>query len=265
LNNSESQSKSTVNKTINKSKQHAHKQKSSSFTTSVDPAGSHSYQQRSATRSCYFCKAPHDLDDCDEFAKLKMDDKRTFIKEKKMCFACYGFKHTSKGCLRKRTCKTCGKRHPSALHIDNFRLPTSNDGRSSRNSCNRTNSDDVRDETNICNSASTVSVETVLQAILPVNVRQRGSSKIVTTYALYDNGSTGCFMTEDLKSQLNANATETNQKLQTMHGVNYVKTFVVSDLVVSDINDVNPVELPKTYTRNEIPVNHKQIPKPEFF
>jgi hypothetical protein len=35
----------------------------------------------------------------------------------------------------------------------------------------------------------------------------------------------------------------------------------VNDLVITDIHGSNPVELPRTYTREEIPVNAKQIPK----
>ena len=49
-----------------------------------------------------------------------------------------------------------------------------------------------------------------------------------------------------------------------MHGVNYVNTSFVHDLVVCDLNNKNPVELPKTYTINDMPVSHDHIPKLEF-
>lgn len=42
----------------------------------------------------------------------------------------------------------------------------------------------------------------LLQTILPVTVTQRGTSKSVKTYAFCDNGSSGCFLTVDLKNRL---------------------------------------------------------------
>ena len=45
-----------------------------------------------------------------------------------MCFACYGSNHISRGCTKKKTCRKCGKRHPTALHIDGFKLNKKGDG-----------------------------------------------------------------------------------------------------------------------------------------
>ena len=46
-----------------------------------------------------------------------------------------------------------------------------------------------------------------------------------------------------------------------MHGLSYSKTEVIHDLVVSDYDDQFPIELPKVFTKSEIPANHDQIPK----
>ena len=47
----------------------------------------------------------------------------------------------------------------------------------------------------------------ILQAILPVIVKQKETNKAVKTYAFYDNGSVGCFLTESLKNHLEAAGT----------------------------------------------------------
>ncbi|XP_064116597.1 uncharacterized protein LOC135222441 [Macrobrachium nipponense] len=49
-----------------------------------------------------------------------------------------------------------------------------------------------------------------------------------------------------------------------MHGESIVKSYLVQDLVVSDINGQNGILLPKTYSRQEIPVSNDQIPRPEL-
>ncbi|XP_068240252.1 uncharacterized protein [Palaemon carinicauda] len=104
----------------------------------------------------------------------------------------------------------------------------------------------------------------VLQAIIPVRLKQRGTNREVLTYALYDPGSTGCFLSEELKDDLQASGVQTNLRLKTMHGESIVKSYLVQDLVVSDINGQNGILLPKTYSRQEIPVSHDQIPRPEL-
>ena len=71
---------------------------------------------------CPLCKRTHSLGDCTEFIAKTVEDKRAFMMENKLCFSCYGYDHISKFCTNKHICKKCGKRHPSALHIDNFML-----------------------------------------------------------------------------------------------------------------------------------------------
>ena len=97
-----------------------------------------------------------------------------------------------------------------------------------------------------------------------MQVQIKGLDKIVKTYALYDTGSTGCFITDSIREQLNVTCIETSVKLQTMHGTDIQPTKIVSGLVVSDEEGNNAVELPETFTRMEIPVDRDEIPKREI-
>ena len=45
-----------------------------------------------------------------------------------------------------------------------------------------------------------------------------------------------------------------------MHGKEYVDSDVIDNLIVTDLDGKNPITLPKTYVRAEIPVSHEQIP-----
>lgn len=38
----------------------------------------------------------------------------------------------------------------------------------------------------------------------------------------------------------------------------------MENLIVTSLNDDNPIELPQTYTRDEIPADHRQIPTPNL-
>ena len=99
----------------------------------------------------------------------------------------------------------------------------------------------------------------ILHPILPVKV-----NKAMTTYAFYDNGSAGCFLMESLKEQIGAEGERTKLQLSTMHSQSLVATTVVGDLIVTDMEGNNAVEMPRSYTQMEIPVNEEQTPMPEM-
>ncbi|XP_048246131.1 uncharacterized protein LOC125377268 [Haliotis rufescens] len=167
--------------------------------------------------------------------------------------------------MKKRSCKKCGKCHPTILHDENFRSASKNVEQKSSEACDSLVSPDQEmSVSSSCNNIEPVISDTVLQAILPVLIQQKGSDKLVKIYALLDNGSTGCFITEDLRQRLETTSTESSLKLRTMHGLHVVSTHVVEGLVVSDHNGDNAVTLPRTFTREEIPVSHSQIPNPDI-
>ncbi|XP_048237500.1 uncharacterized protein LOC124124381 [Haliotis rufescens] len=237
--------------------------KSSSFVTGVDSSNHKQDKYRSV--SCYFCRGPHDIESCKQFGQKSLSERRTYLQEKKMCFGCFGFNHMVKGCMKKRSCKKCGKCHPTILHDENFRSASKNvDQKSSEAFDSLVSPDQEKSVSSSCNNIEPVISDTVLQAILPVLIQQKGSDKLVKIYALLDNGSTGCFITEDLRQRLETTSTESSLKLRTMHGLHVVSTHVVEGLVVSDLSGDNAVTLPRTFTREEIPVSHSQIPNPDI-
>ena len=115
----------------------------------------------------------------------------------------------------------------------------------------------------LCHSAKP-NESVILHAILPVRVKTKGNTKSVINYALYDNGSGGCFLTENLREQLGVNGERTELQLGTMHGQSLVTTTVVCNLVVTDMGDKYPIEIPQSFTRMEIHITGQQIPTPEI-
>ena len=82
-----------------------------------------------------------------------------------------------------------------------------------------------------------------------------GSDTCITAYCLYDNGRSVCFITNDICEHLESSGIPTRPDLKTMHGQSCISSTDVKDLVLTDINGQKPIELPRTYTRDEIPVN----------
>jgi hypothetical protein len=70
-----------------------------------------------------------------DFIKKPVEDRKSFLKERKLCFSCFGTNHIARGCLQKKTCKSCGKRHPTALHIPDFNLYRREDIEKINNGC----------------------------------------------------------------------------------------------------------------------------------
>lgn len=50
---------------------------------------------------CYFCSCVYDLDDCELFNRKILEFKRVFLREKNMCFGCYGINYFLRNCLNK--------------------------------------------------------------------------------------------------------------------------------------------------------------------
>ena len=229
------------------------KQASSSFATSVksqdteNAAHLQQVEQDPKQRICHACNGSHDIDNCPEFAQKTLDEKKDFFKKKGLCFGCVSRNHMVKGCIKRRVCSKCKGRHPTCLHDDDYQPkrevePAKEDSASS----------------SACTTYGEANV--VLQSILPVKIQQNDGI-IVDTYCFYDNGSTGCFMSEELKEQLGADASETTLRLRTLHGAKYVKSSVITYLKVMDVNGNNEVELPKTFTQPDMPVSPEQIPR----
>ena len=241
------------------------KPKVESFVTGLDtipkPPCSHgtgSSNQNVSARRCPLCEKSHDLEDCDAFKKKSVEQRKSFLSEKALCYACYGKNHLSKNCTRKRTCKKCKRPHPTLLHIEGFSLNRES------GSINRDATDNDKPLKVNIPQESNLENDTLLQTILPVVVTQKGTNKAVKTYAFFDNGSAGCFITERLRKRLAATSTVTKIQLGTMHGQSLVDSTIAKDLVVTDLKDKNPVELPRAYTRQEIPADTEHIPTPEI-
>ena len=82
-------------------------------------------------------------------------------------------------------------------------------------------------------------------------------------YVLLDPASKGSFIKESILQELQVNAVETQLKLNTMHGSEVVPTRRVGGLTVERMDREVHIELPKAYSRNEVPSKRNKIQRPE--
>ena len=100
--------------------------------------------------------------------------------------------------------------------------------------------------------------------IVPVWLHQSGyPEKKELVYALVDNQSDACFVTEDILQKLALSGPQVQLKLSTVLGEDLVACKKIDDLVVRGVNKNQEVILPKTYSWKEIPAKRGQIPRPE--
>ena len=92
----------------------------------------------------------------------------------------------------------------------------------------------------------------------------RANNRTVITHAFLDNGSSATFCTESLVRKLGVEGTKVKTSQSTLEKKNSrVESYLIRDLVVSDLDENDFVSLPALYTRPEIPVCEEDIPTQE--
>ena len=85
----------------------------------------------------------------------------------------------------------------------------------------------------------------------------------VLTYALLDNQSDACFISEALLDRMQTHTETVNLELTTMLAKKVIKSQIVYGLMVRGLSEQVDLPLPKTYCRTAIPVDRGLIPRPE--
>ena len=229
----------------------------SSFLTSATPTE----EQSPPCSSCPFCNSKHhNLESCSRFMKKTVKERKAFVQEARICFGCLCYGHMSRKCRNRKVCKTCSMPHPTVLHDESKVSPkhSNEDQAGVVQSAEATSSC-----TSTCNATGATGAITN-SMIVPVQIYHQDSpERQVVIYALLDPASNGTFIKNSILEELQVNGVETQLKLNTMHGSEVVATRRVGGLIVERMDKEVHIELPKTYTRNEIPSKRNEIPRPE--
>ena len=212
---------------------------------------------------CSFCNSVHALEACEALRRLPYPDRIQFLKSKHLCFGCLSSNHAVKECPERKTCTVanCGRKHITILHT-NISNRTRAAEIPAESTLPRKESTSPREEsTRVRNAMVNLAHSKIGMAVVPVKVWLKSASSPVITYAFLDSGSSSSFCTESLMRQLGVDGTPTRISLTTLEKKDSpINSFVVKDVVISDLDENVFIESPALYTRPVIPVSKEDIP-----
>ena len=212
---------------------------------------------------CFLCHKPHELEHCEEFLKKSVTERKEYARAKGLCFACLARGHMTRQCEQKRKCRICKKPHVTALHLYEPVAPRK-DGQ-----LEDSNGDDSELATSSCESVCHASggnatSNATSALIVPVWLHHKDDPERETqVYAVLDDQSDTCFVTDEVCEELGLKGPKVTLQLGTMHAVENINTMKINGLIVSRHDKLVKIDLPKSYTRDQIPARKEQIPRPE--
>ena len=230
------------------------KRKYGSFSTYKHSEQSHGYGTvKKGQDICPLCDKQHKLEVCDEFLKKKVKERTEFAKSKGLCFSCLQHGHMARQCKGDIKCRTCKKPHATVLHFESKPNPNAEEVKEADHVTH--NCVKVCHVSDNCQDIPTSSL------IIPVWICHKDiPSKKVMTYAVLDDQSDTCFITDGVCKELGINGPETVIELGTMHTVQNIKTQKISGLIISPEDESVDIPLPKSFSREQIPARRDQIP-----
>ena len=166
-----------------------------------------------------FYDGSHDLDDCQFYTEIPVEDRSKFLKENKLCYGCYeeiSTQHTESSCKNRRTCKICKEKHLTGLHGFTFKRK-----RKSSNNGTDCNDPTVKSTCAGVGCATATFSQLISMCVVPVRLKHSNSDKEVKTFALLNTCSQGAFVTEDLISKLGMSGVKTSINIKTLNGNSY--------------------------------------------
>ncbi|XP_028417945.1 uncharacterized protein LOC114542641 [Dendronephthya gigantea] len=231
-------------------------------------------QSTSQSPKCPQCGSNHWLSRCDKFKKQSLEERQKFVREKKLCINCLSTGHFVRSCEKESFCKVdgCVGKHSTFLH-PKLQQPLNtkkNDSKQKEKIPEDRRSEDNHSETQ-GNNANNGYVKSkpggsspiTGLAIVPIEVKAKGSSKTVKTYAFLDSGSNTTFCTEKLLEELEIHGTKTKLSLTTMQAENVPEHSTMVSLEILDLAGNSEINLPTVYSRPNLPIPKDAIGRQE--
>ncbi|XP_048846374.1 uncharacterized protein LOC125717469 [Brienomyrus brachyistius] len=198
---------------------------------------------------CVCCQKNHFIYKCDKFATMPRDEKKRFVIDNKMCFACLRVGHVSKNCKKKATCNICRQCHPTPLHEERpqGRKPEASE-------------QEQENSVALCNVKGDACDRTSMT--VPVWISCVGKNCTETlVYALLDTQSSNTFIDQEVCHNIQADTEPIVLKLSTMtNRGSRVNCQRATGLRVRGYYSQEYIELPPAYTREYIPLEQNSIP-----
>ena len=195
---------------------------------------------------------------------MSVDERSKMLKRKRLCYSCYlpvSAEHTAKTCKKKRVCKICTIKHPTGLHgyVSRWKGDGATDNRKD------TDSDTVKinfAEMDVKSVSANMASKIISMCVAPIKVTHAETKRKVSTFAMLDNCSQGCFIKNSIRGRLGVSSRKTEIIIKTLNGNQEVASTVIAELrVASDREGVRQhwLNLPAAYTREELPADVEEV------
>ena len=213
----------------------------------------------SSERTYPVCGERHDIEDCKYYLHQTLEERSKLVFKKQLCYGCFQEikkDHNAKNSSKRRLCKVCNGKHPTALH-GYIRKKVDN----TQHQCNSDASEERKDgEVAACASLNT-GMEVISMCVVPVKLRHGDSGKTLKTCALLDSCSQGTFILERLPKRFGIKRRRTSITIKTLNGKVTNKSSVISGMKGASSRDSceDWPELPDTYTKKYLPVGKEGV------
>ena len=226
------------------------------------PKAKHENGQRK--QCCLYCSEEHDVDVCKRFNLLDITAKFDFVQKQYLCRGCLKRGHKRIDCRHKKCCSICQRYHPTSLHNSSLAQPNVQNvkaGESDKANQSKTNEGSVVSNKINTNQYMTGDMHTMIVPVWLHHSSNEHSKRLV--YALLDCQSDACFIKASTLDTLGVSGSPVHLKLSTITGEQTVPCTKISGLVVQGFNEHLHIDLPPTYSKEDIPAKEVQIPCPE--
>ncbi|XP_052087892.1 uncharacterized protein LOC127724930 [Mytilus californianus] len=203
----------------------------------------------------------HSLNECKQFRRKPIDERKTIIMQNGICFKCCNGKHLARNCNENQPCKQCqSKGHPDALHIEKGPNPTTGHGGEQNQSDGKPANKVTTACTQICGDSfkGRSCAKTVLVKVYPNGQPE----KAIRVYAILDDQSNRTLATSQFFELFNINSQKIEYTLSSCAGSMVVSGRMACDFTVESFDGSMSLDLPPLIECNDIPNVREEIPTP---
>lgn len=171
----------------------------------------------SSSKYCMMCNKSNNLDECRNYLKGSLEDRKAYVKENGLCFACLiptSSDHRARSCQRRLVCKTCNRKHPTSLH----------DVRLEHRQAYHAGNQNTEPKSLISLATATGDSCTVMPVVQVRMWNQRDPHNERVIYAALDSLSSACFISKEVWRMLGSPGSPTEIIVKTRKNWNLLQS-----------------------------------------
>lgn len=224
------------------------------------------------SRTCLYCgKNNHSTDCCYDLVKMSYVKTIEWVNSKRLCYSCAREGHRSTACPNKATCRKCKKQHPTILHKtkEDWNTAkqettaakagsTATQQHSAPTPSTQGNKPEERRPETYVNVKNTKSRAENFSMVVPVYVSTDASNEVLV-YALLDNQSDACYITQDIASEISPTHNTEKVSVSTMIGTKEQMMKRYQGIHIRSFTNSERTTI-AAYEQQQIPCERHQIP-----